>query len=218
MTKYYNLTSLEEFRVRYYISRIGFEDLWNSKNRGTRESIESFYNEHDKDLWRQAFLSKYNPFYKKKILSAYHIANKVRAIKVLDYGCGAGVLARFLAIKGFEVDAADIPSKTLSFVKSTMDKLLKRIITVDSNFELPDAHYDLIITLDALEHTVNPLEIIKKLLAALKKGGFLYIHFPTEVDFTSTHTQEAQIQRPLVFSFLNEQCETLATEAVYRKN
>ena len=66
--KYYKLNSNEEFRARYFFSRIGFQDIWISKKRESQDDIEKFYTEHDKDVFRQAYLSKYDYIYKKKIL------------------------------------------------------------------------------------------------------------------------------------------------------
>lgn len=218
--RHYDLDSEEEFRVRYYVSRIGFDKIWHSKDRSTPEATEAFYNEHDADLWRQAYLSKSRYTYKKKILRAYHIAEKAQAERVLDYGCGAGVLAHYLHKKNFTVDVADIPSPTLEFIRKRMR--LNQALTIDSQLTLPRETYDLITCLDAIEHTFEPLKITKRLIESLKKGGIFHIIFPTESfrryrDHHDQHTREAQMERPLTFNYLREVCDELVPEAIYRK-
>jgi len=217
---YYNLDSEEEFRVRYYVSRIGFDSIWSSKDRSTEEATEAFYNEHDADLWRQAYLARTRYIYKKKILLASHIAHAIKARQILDYGCGAGVLVHYLKRKGFVVDAADIPSPTLEFVK-TMG--LNSVLTITKDLQLQKEQYDLITCLDALEHTFTPLEITKRLLGSLKKGGILHVTFPREEGEGShgghhhQHTPEAQRERPAVFAYLRSTCDELVSESIYRK-
>lgn len=220
---YYKLNSNEEFRSRYYFSRIGFQDIWVSRNRKTKKEIEDFYVEHDKDILRQAYLSKYDYIYKKKILNVYHMAEESicdKNLPVLDYGCGAGVFAHYLHSKGFKnVSVADIESQTLNFVSHTMKNLFKNISAVNGSkqVDLPKNHYQIITVLDVLEHTIDPLEITKKLIDSLSSGGVLIINFPIETDFSSAHTFEAQQQRGSVFNLLSEQCDVLEKETVYRK-
>ncbi len=218
---HYDLSSDNEFMVRYYVSRIDFERLWSARARNTKEDIEHFYQEHDKDIWRQAFLSKNAYNYKRKILRAMHtvmasIHSKDDA--VLDYGCGAGVLVQYLTRKGMQhVDAADIPSKTIDFLHAEMKDILRKIITVDGTESFGKDEYQVIVSLDCLEHTLDPLVIIEKLLTALKPGGILMLSFPIETDFTLAHTREAQEQRPAVFQRIMELCDVIVPELVFRK-
>jgi 2-polyprenyl-3-methyl-5-hydroxy-6-metoxy-1,4-benzoquinol methylase len=218
--KYFNLNTEEEFRVRYYVSRIGFDDIWSSKDRTTRESAAAFYNEHDADLWRQAYLSKFRYTYKKKTLLAYHIAKRIGATHILDYGCGAGVVPYYLKQKGFVVDVADVPSPTLEFARKQLG--FNAVFAVDSSLKLPTAQYELVTCLCVLEHTFNPLEITKTLLESLKPHGVLYVLFPNEEgrdeDHHKQHTPEAQLERAAVFEYLRKTCDELLPEEVYKKH
>ncbi len=216
----YGLESEEEFRVRYYISKIGFESQWTSKDRSTEDAVASFYNEHDADLWRQAYLSKTSYMYKKKILRAYHIVKKVRAQRILDYGCGAGVFAHYISQKGYAVDVADIPSPTLEFVRSQVN--VSMAATIDATLVLQQDAYDFVSCLDALEHTFTPLQITKQLLVSLRPGGIFHVTFPKEDEAhmlaeDSQHTKEAQLERPATFAYLRTVCDELVPELVYRK-
>lgn len=219
--KAYQLDSRKEFFVRYFASRIGFEEQWASADRTTRESIESFYREHDKDIWRQAYLSDGKFNYKKKILRVYHLTraeNLPPESPILDEGGGAGVLVQYLARKGFTaVDIADIPSKTIEFVQKTMSGILRNVIVLSDSTKLPDAHYAVIACLDVLEHTMEPLRIVSNLLSALRPGGLLIVSFPKETDFSGAHLEAAQKQRDTVFSLLNKTCDVVVPDFTYRK-
>jgi len=218
--KAYNLDSDEEFRARYYFSRIGAEKLWNSHSRNDRESIEHFYQEHDLDIWRQAQFSKYDYDCKKKTLHTFHILKSFvrKSDPILDFGCGSGVLFHYLYTNGFTaVDAADIPSWTLNFILKYMPQFARRIINLGSE-QLLKNHYAAIVAVDCLEHTMEPLKITKNLIESLRQGGGLFIvKFPKETDFSWTHIRQAQEQREVTFNFIKKSCKTIVPELVYRK-
>ena len=217
--RYFDLSGNEEFRVRYFVSRIGFDERWARLTRTTEDAVESFYNEHDADLWRQAYLSQFSHTYKHKILSAFDVTRTYARPKdrVLEYGCGAGVLGRYLAKHGFSVDVADIRSKTLDFVRAQLAANFANVFEVNRNFELPHHTYAAIHCLDVLEHTLHPLEIARRLVDCLRQGGLLHISFPVEHDFSGAHTREAQQERPAVFQMLREYCEEIEPEKIYSK-
>ncbi|MEK7218729.1 MAG: methyltransferase domain-containing protein, partial [Patescibacteria group bacterium] len=217
----YRLGSDDEFFTRYALAIQGFEELWKSRSRESREDIEHFYQEHDKDIWRQAFLSERSYEYKQKILHTYHIIKEEglsHSDPILDYGGGAGVLVHYLAREGYRaVDMADIPSHTLSFVRQTMSDLLAHVITVDGLEDFGRERYAVIVSLACLEHTLEPLNITRKLVAALRRGGLFIVDFPVETDFLGSHTRQAQEQRPAAFVFLRETCEELVPYHLYRR-
>lgn len=214
----YELDSEEEFRVRYYVSRVGAGEKWAAFPRDTRESIEHFYQEHDMDIWRQAQYSKYDYSCKKKILQTYHILKKAvgKNEPILDFGCGSGVLFHYLRQKGFTaVDAADIPSTTLDFISKWMDKFARRIINIGTD-QLPK-DYAAIVAVDCLEHVTEPVKIAQNLLDSLRKDGMLIIKFPKEDDFSWTHLKQAQDLRAATFELIKKHCKTIVPELIYRK-
>ncbi len=217
--KAYNLDSDEEFRVRYYCSRIGAEELWNSRPRNDRASIEHFYQEHDLDIWRQAQFSKYDYDCKKKILRTFHVlkSSVKKNDPILDFGCGSGVLFHYLNTRGFTaVDAADIPSQTLDFISKWMPQFVRRIINLGSE-ELPKNHYSAIVAVDCLEHMTEPLKITQNLLESLRSRGIFIVKFPRENNFNWTHIKQAQEQRDATFDFIKRSCKTVVPEFIYRK-
>src|SRR3989344_244607 len=215
--KAYKLDSDEEFRIRYYLSKIGAEELWNSRPRNDQVSLEHFYQEHDMDIWRQAQFSKYDYDCKKKILRTVHVLESLvkKNDPILDFGCGSGALFHYLNERGFvSIDAADIPSQALNFISRWMPQLVHRIINLGTE-QLPNNQYAAIVAVDCLEHTMEPLKITQNLLESLRPGGIFIVKFPRESDFSWTHIKRAQEQRDTTFEFIKKSCETIVPEFVY---
>ncbi len=103
-----------------------------------------------------------------------------KRIKILDYGCGIGDHLIFLAKEGYNCSGAEIKSYSSEFIKYRMKKrgLDVHLTELTDNSVPIEEDYDVIICLDVLEHTVNPREIIGRLIQKLDKGGLLFVNFP----------------------------------------
>ena len=99
-------------------------------------------------------------------------------IKILDVGCGTGILGAFFKkdqqciVHGIEinVDAYHLARKNLD------DVILGNVEEIDLSYERD--YFDVIIMGDVLEHLINPLKTIQKLLSILKSEGRIYITVP----------------------------------------
>ena len=97
---------------------------------------------------------------------------------ILDVGCGTGVLGAFFRnhqqcrVYGIEINEA-----AFQVAKENLTEVLKANV---ETMELPYQadFFDAIIMGDVLEHLINPVEAIKKLLPVLKPGGKIYITVP----------------------------------------
>ena len=103
--------------------------------------------------------------------------------KILDFGCGSGVMLPFLAQQGKQVTAIDIDLLPLERVKKHFP-LAENVQVLDAKqtplSELTSRSFDLINALDVLEHVHNLPHTLSELLALLKPGGRLVISGPTE--------------------------------------
>jgi len=92
--------------------------------------------------------------------------------RVLDFGCGGGFLLKNMACSkrvGVEVNpiAADTAKKNGIEVYGTVE-------------EVPDGYVDVVISNNALEHTLHPLQELKALHKKLRVGGTIVFIVPCE--------------------------------------
>lgn len=101
--------------------------------------------------------------------------------KVLDFGCGAGVLLPVLLGMKAEVSACDLE---LSYASRLARERGWRDIDwrtgLDSLKELAPATFDTIICLDVLEHVDSLPEVVAEFVRLLKPDGRLIVSGPTE--------------------------------------
>jgi 2-polyprenyl-3-methyl-5-hydroxy-6-metoxy-1,4-benzoquinol methylase len=103
--------------------------------------------------------------------------------RVLDFGCGSGVMLPFLAGISKEVIAADIDLHPLEEMKRHIP-LAANVHTWDASLNTlagtPAESFNLILALDVLEHVRDLPETLNCLLRLLKHSGQLVISGPTE--------------------------------------
>ena len=99
--------------------------------------------------------------------------------KVLDVGCGGGILAQALCELGAEVTGIDASEKTIGIAKSHSEliksdvKFFQQTIEefVSSN---PEAKFDVITCLEMLEHVPSPGDIINSCSKILNDNGDIF--------------------------------------------
>jgi len=103
--------------------------------------------------------------------------------KVLDFGCGSGVMLPFLAQHSQQVIAMDIDLVPLERVRKYIP-LAGNIQVLDANqvsiSELGSESFDLINALDVLEHVDDLSRTLSALLGLIRPGGQLLVSGPTE--------------------------------------
>lgn len=105
---------------------------------------------------------RYNAF-----LRGLVTARAGRGDEILDFGAGAGTLARPLAAEGFRVACVE-PDDTLR----------ARLAGLPAYAELPADRFDLIYSFNVLEHIADDSGTVEALRDRLKPGGRLLIYVP----------------------------------------
>jgi SAM-dependent methyltransferase len=105
------------------------------------------------------------------------------ATSVLDAGCGRGVITRFLArrYRSAQVDGVDenVPGQRIN--QTIADSLALdncHFIVSDVLTYRKPGHYDLIVSVDNLEHVENDVAVLVNFHVSLCEDGILIIHTP----------------------------------------
>lgn len=110
------------------------------------------------------------------------ILEKIRSIaggsrEILDIGCGAGFLTNALAKEGHRVTGIDMSAKSLAVAEKRDTTHAVRYLQLDA-FALPffQKSFDVICTMDFLEHVEMPGQIIREVARLLRPGGLFFFH------------------------------------------
>ncbi len=126
---------------------------------------------------------------KKKLLSLQNLNlkydNEIRLIKsiygnkevkILEFGAGWGFWASRAIDSGLKVDAFELSSSRIEYMK-------KKKINVIEDFNKSLEQYDFIYSDQTIEHISDPHQIFKSFVPNLKKGGFIFLSYPSSFMF-----------------------------------
>jgi 2-polyprenyl-6-hydroxyphenyl methylase/3-demethylubiquinone-9 3-methyltransferase len=106
-------------------------------------------------------------------------AGTLRGRKVLDVGCGGGLLAEAMARKGAVVTGLDLADELLQVARL---HALEAGVAVDYVLETAEAHalshageYDVVTCMEMLEHVPDPTAVIAALGRLVKPGGEVFV-------------------------------------------
>ena len=98
--------------------------------------------------------------------------------KVLDVGCGGGILSESMAIRGAEVMGIDMAEKSLKVAKlhllETGNKVDYRKVPVEELAAEMPGQFDVVTCMEMLEHVPEPASIIKACFDLVKPGGHVF--------------------------------------------
>jgi 2-polyprenyl-6-hydroxyphenyl methylase / 3-demethylubiquinone-9 3-methyltransferase len=102
----------------------------------------------------------------------------VRGKRVLDVGCGGGILAEAMAAKGAEVTGIDLAEKALAVAKLhclesgvTVDY---RAISAEALAAEAPARFDVVTCMEMLEHVPQPGLVVAACATLVKPGGAVF--------------------------------------------
>lgn len=99
-------------------------------------------------------------------------------MKVLDVGCGGGILAEAMAALGADVTGIDLADKSLNVARLHLlesgQKVAYRKIPVETLAEECPGSFDIVTCLEMLEHVPDPASVIQACSALVKPGGTVY--------------------------------------------
>lgn len=98
--------------------------------------------------------------------------------KVLDVGCGGGILAESMATRGATVTGIDLSDKALSVAKlhlleSGQKVEYRKVAAEELAAEMPGA-FDVVTCLEMLEHVPEPASTVRACAQLVRPGGTVY--------------------------------------------
>ena len=101
----------------------------------------------------------------------------VARCRVLDVGCGAGLLANALAARGHDVCGVDGTPENLAIAR-TRDTTRSVAYLVGDAYRLPyaDGTFEVACALDLLEHVEDPERVVAEIARVLAPNGLFFFH------------------------------------------
>ena len=146
------------------------------------------YNEQGDRWWKADFSlnlikTLYNPFrveYTKKVIAQF-FRDDPEKIKVLEVGCGGGILLEEIARLGFNTTGIDPAEQSLNIAISHAKENnlnIKYISASGENIPLQEKSFDVVLCCDVLEHVRDLPKVISEISRVLKDNGiFIYDTF-----------------------------------------
>ena len=129
-------------------------------------------------------LHKFNPirisYIKNNIIKSFKIKNKkkpLEKIKILDVGCGGGLLSEPMTRMGAEVVGLDASEKNINVAKihAIKNKLkIKYVCTSPENYKT-DYKFDVILNMEIVEHVEDVDLFLRSCSKLLKKDGIMFV-------------------------------------------
>lgn len=98
--------------------------------------------------------------------------------KVLDVGCGGGILSEAMARSGAQVTGIDLADKSLKIAKlhglESGVKVEYRKVPVEQLAAEQPGQYDVVTCMEMLEHVPDPASIVRACAALTKPGGWVF--------------------------------------------
>jgi len=129
-------------------------------------------------------LHKFNPirisYIKDNIVSTFKIKNKkkpLEKVKILDIGCGGGLLSEPMRRLGAEVVGIDASEKNINVAKLHAKKNnldIKYLCTSPEKFKINNK-FDVILNMEIVEHVEDVNFFLKSCSKLLKKNGIMFV-------------------------------------------
>jgi SAM-dependent methyltransferase len=108
--------------------------------------------------------------------------------RVLDVGCGRGVLLQEFRRRGWEVQGTELSESASAYARQTL-KIPVKLGSLET-IHFPANHFDAITLWHVLEHVENPRALLSEINRILKPGGVLLVSVPNFGSFEARASKD----------------------------
>ncbi len=153
-----------------YLKRFNW-NLWDLNTSGMDRSFYKNYFKIEKEHW----LMKIRRTIVQDSLDRY-LGKAPKHTKLLDFGCGSGIFVEELEKAGFDAHGVDISDEAVRFGAL---QGIKNLSTIDSHkINFPDNTFDVVLSMDVLEHLEDEEWALKEIERILKPNGIFVVMVP----------------------------------------
>jgi dTDP-4-dehydrorhamnose reductase len=153
-----------------YLKRFNW-NLWDLNTSGMDRSFYKNYFKIEKEHW----LMKIRRTIVQDSLDRY-LGKAPKHTKLLDFGCGSGIFVEELEKAGFDAHGVDISDEAVRFGAL---QGIKNLSVIDSHkINFPDNTFDVVLSMDVLEHLEDEEWALKEIERILKPNGIFVVMVP----------------------------------------
>ncbi len=151
-----------------------------SKSSINKEEVSKF-SKLSHDWWNETgelrTLHQINPlrliYIRSKIIE--HFGTFPNKIRILDVGCGGGLVSVPLSRLGADVTGLDASPENINAAKNYAEEKNLSIDYICGTAEEHKSQYDVVLCLEIIEHVIDPASFIESVSKLLKPGGMLIL-------------------------------------------
>ena len=211
--------SLPKSNTTHAVSNMTFEDIWESKQRETIDSVFQFYK--DQGAW-----SAFRQVVRHKDMIQLHINLLSRTVSdnstFCEYGCGVAPFS-YTLLSGIDKDTklniciSDVDCEHFTFGKWRLEKLIKDRNLSNVNLEAKEVlvdslpsysnKIDTVFIFEVLEHVPSPVDTLKNIEIQMNPNGlicenFIY-HNHSDDDDPGCDLKSAALERDSYYNLLS---------------
>ena len=114
----------------------------------------------------------------KSLINPADVSAALVGQRIVDVGCGGGILAEAMALSGADVTGIDLADKSLTVAKlhslESGVRVNYRKISAEELADEQSEQYDIVACMEMLEHVPNPASVVQACADLVKPGGWLF--------------------------------------------
>ena len=136
-------------------------------------SSEALIDYYSSDYDRTSYFSPITAVRYMQLLESFEPFRKTN--KILDLGCGYGFFLEIAKKKGWDVYGVEITQEAVEHCEEKGINMFKGEV---KNVPFEPNSFDIIVSIEVLEHLNNPVEHVKKIHELMRSGGLHYMSTP----------------------------------------